>query len=502
MSRNVLSIDKHPARLAFLVSLIFFVIALIVSLNHELWLDETEPWLLARDSPSFSELFFNKRYEGHPDLWYVVLFLVTSVTTKVVAMQVLHVTIAATSVYLFLRYAPFPFLIRVLFCFGYFFVYEYAAISRLYAIEMLLTFTVCVLYPNRQRYWLLFWFLLFLNAQTNFFGMLTSAAIAGLTILQSLSNARERLELSERRWKFVAGLIVFICGLAWSVKSMIPPADCYYAAGWNTSWEPQRAAESIALIWQSFVPIPEFHVKDWNSNIISSVPLKAIFSLVIYALTLFSLRRKPLVLLAYFGVTLAMLAFFYTKLPGSSIRHQGHLFTVYFVFLWIYRSADEALIARTESKWPMIVCRFLLGVHVFVGGYALIKELNNSFSENKMVADFIQELPYECTVVAYDDLNSSPLSAYLNTPVYYPARKMFGSYYQLTENGRSPINPDLVLDEAHRIAVEKNQNVVVVFDDKDQLIHMPKDYPVNKIFETRDEGVIGPPYFVVLVSPK
>ena len=124
---------------------IFFILGSIGILNHAMWRDEINVWLIARDSASIMELFSNIKYEGHPGLWYICLYLLNQITHNPVIMQIFHLLLATGVIYIFVKLSPFTRLQKVLFCFGYLPFYEYLLISRNYAIGVLLTFHVMTL---------------------------------------------------------------------------------------------------------------------------------------------------------------------------------------------------------------------------------------------------------------------------------------------------------------------------------------------------------------------
>src|SRR5258708_2333734 len=95
-------------RFAAAVTLAFAVLGGIGLARHEMWRDEIQAWLIPAGSASLGELIHNLRYEGHPALWHILLWIVTRVTTRPEAMQVLHLAISAAAVFLFARNAPFP----------------------------------------------------------------------------------------------------------------------------------------------------------------------------------------------------------------------------------------------------------------------------------------------------------------------------------------------------------------------------------------------------------
>src|SRR5689334_12634149 len=71
--------------------------------HHEIWRDEAQAWLLARDSGTPLALLHAMRYEGHPPIWHLLLWLLSRATSAPLAMQVLHGLIALLGAALFLR---------------------------------------------------------------------------------------------------------------------------------------------------------------------------------------------------------------------------------------------------------------------------------------------------------------------------------------------------------------------------------------------------------------
>ena len=93
--------------LANILTLIFLILGIIGILNHEMWFDELQAWLIARDSSSLADLLINIRYEGQPGLWHLCLYFISKLTTNPVGMQFFHLGIATLIVYLFVHYSPF-----------------------------------------------------------------------------------------------------------------------------------------------------------------------------------------------------------------------------------------------------------------------------------------------------------------------------------------------------------------------------------------------------------
>ena len=146
--------------------------------HHELWGDEIHSWNIAKASGSFFELISNTRYEGHPPVWYIILWTISKFTHDPFAIQVIHLVIAWLIVFVVLFYSPFPFIIRILIPFGYFFLFEYSVLSRNYAIGILIAFIICIIiHKNFKGKILLYYFLLFLLSNTHLLSLLLAASI-------------------------------------------------------------------------------------------------------------------------------------------------------------------------------------------------------------------------------------------------------------------------------------------------------------------------------------
>ncbi len=75
-------LEKRLARIPeqnFNLSLLalYILLTVITMLAHEMWFDEIQAWLIARDSHDIVDLIHNLRYEGHPALWYLLLMPLT-----------------------------------------------------------------------------------------------------------------------------------------------------------------------------------------------------------------------------------------------------------------------------------------------------------------------------------------------------------------------------------------------------------------------------------------
>jgi hypothetical protein len=69
--------NKQPMLRGVLMTLVALAMLLLKFQYHELWKDEWQAWLMARDM-GWGELLGSLYYEGHPALWYLYLKVWTS----------------------------------------------------------------------------------------------------------------------------------------------------------------------------------------------------------------------------------------------------------------------------------------------------------------------------------------------------------------------------------------------------------------------------------------
>src|SRR5688500_4597120 len=174
------------------ITILFFILSLVGILNHEMWRDEYQAWMVAADADSLSQLFRNLKYEGHPPLWHLFLFIISTIAGDPFWMQLFHICISTAFIYLINRYAPFSILQKVLLTFSYYLFFEYNLISRSYGLTFLLLVIFCILYQNRQKHVLWMAAILFLACNISIFGVMLAGGLGGIIILEYLLRDRKK----------------------------------------------------------------------------------------------------------------------------------------------------------------------------------------------------------------------------------------------------------------------------------------------------------------------
>src|SRR4030067_2049077 len=182
MKKNISSV------FAVLLILLYATINMILLIHHEPWGDEAHTWLVARDLDIIS-IFKQMAYDGTPALWYMLLIPFAKVGFPYISESILHLIIAISAVTVFMLYAPFSRVTKVLFIFSYYMIYEYSIIARSYGLSILLLFLIAALYGKRFELPLLYSFLVFLLFNTNAHSVFIASS---LTILFAWEFFREK----------------------------------------------------------------------------------------------------------------------------------------------------------------------------------------------------------------------------------------------------------------------------------------------------------------------
>ena len=477
--------DKHYALgLTFL----FLAVGAFTASHHEMWRDEIQAWLLARDSTSVFNLFANLKYEGHPGLWHLCLMPLSRITDSPVIMQMFHLLITGVTVYLFVRYSPFNWFQKLLFCFGYLVLYEYAIVARNYALGLLLITVFCVLFRERYKRFIWVGCVLFLLAHTSVHALIVTIAIGialcceyvfGGRFLQPLSQEIETIENKRPIW---IGFALISIGIITAVLQLNPPPDTGFAVAWNFNYEAKRVNDIVKLISRAYLPVTRPVLGFWGSNALTTYPFfQTIQVPLCYFLMLFSVLlflKRPTALLTYLISTFGLLAFFYVKYQGS-IRHHGFLFLTFLMCCWIYRDCPAISLDKTEQQdgdstvnrvlnvAGTVVLTLLLICHAIGGITAVRMEHRHVFSYGKLTAEYIQSQDMQDHPMIGDiDFAVSTVVGYLEKPrqIYYPRGSRLGSFVRW-DNARTHDAPNqLVIEAAETLRAQTTQEVLIILN--------------------------------------
>jgi hypothetical protein len=392
---RIATIDQRRTR--FILWSVFGAYALLLLMvlsDHELWGDEIHSWNIARSSQNLSELLRNSRYEGHPPLWYVVLFTITRVTHDPEFMKIAQAVFSLAMVYLILFASPFPLAIRALIPFGYYFAFEYAALSRRY-------------HPT----W--FYLLVFLLSNTHLLGLLLALSFCAYRAWEERS-----VQGSFRPALMHLAIGVVICLPA--ALQIAPPGDSEMNMDfWMQHWTAKQWDTMAQAPLKAFVPVPDteqFHF--WNTSaLLQRIPsddngrlIVRWSAVAILAIMGVLLRKVSGSVLFFMGNVLltAAVAFIF---PLNSMRYVGFLYIALLIATWLY------VHKRPMDRGFQATLGMILALQIGGGIIAIDRDRTLPFSNSAKVRELYTKVPANALVVTdYWCLNN--LSAFLDRPFY------------------------------------------------------------------------------------
>ncbi len=362
--------------------LIWLLYAIVLALglaHHEIWMDEAHHWLVPRDSPSFWDMLRSLRYEGHPGLWNILLYLTTFLSEQVWMMQVLHGILATSAIYLITLKSPFPTWVKCLLPFGYFTLFEYGMISRNYALAFLLAFLFVIEVKKANGSFLRLMIYLALLANTHLLGFCLSLLLCFYV-----------------RWKEVAQRIwpisIYLLGVALAIGQIIPPGDHPMVTGLD--WEKMMAWSSVKqviLVFQeAFFPLHDFNRHHfWHTNWleVQSIDLARWLSLAIAVLPLWFFRKQGRALLLFYGLSGGVILL--SALKGVNYeRFHGFIYMGFLLLFWL----ESSELNLVKNRMLSIFLGLVLSVQWLGGAHAYYEDWKYPFSESRQTATYLRAL--------------------------------------------------------------------------------------------------------------
>ena len=163
----------------------YLALNLLLLARHEMWRDEMNVWLFARDVP-LSDFFSQLRYQGHPCLWYLLILPFARLGFPCRIMGVISLTIMGVTAAVYLWKAPMADWMKGLTLFFPLFTYYYPVISRAYCLVALLIVLLAYLYHRRNDKPMLYGFLLGLLVQADTIGIPVAGMISAMWVTEGL----------------------------------------------------------------------------------------------------------------------------------------------------------------------------------------------------------------------------------------------------------------------------------------------------------------------------
>ncbi|GGH66601.1 hypothetical protein [Phaeocystidibacter marisrubri] len=409
----------------------FFIFATL--LLHSPWRDEGQAIMLAQDATGFWDLIQRIRWEGHPMLWFLIAKAAGPSITPLI-----HGLIAVLTNAIIVFKSKWPAWMRWTLPLSFYFVFEYAVISRDYAIGVLLLFTAVSLWKGKHRNRMNGAFILLLLAtQANFF----SALLAGvLGLLMLLENPKDK------NWYWRIPLALFV--LIFTAYQLTPPETGGFASERSFDFDKLQHATQM---FTGGTPLPVYLTP--STPAISILFFTNGISLLV-ALGLLSFMtltlRKVSHQMAFAIVSFVILLFCSMVLVGFA-RHLGHIWIFYLLLLFV--ESREGIEIR-----PTILLKLLVAGQLVGGLTHLVFEYITPYSESRGMADYLENknIPAQRTAV-------------------FPAA--YGAGISLL-SGEAYYQPDMDTSMTH-----------IIWNPDSQADYYPKDV-LRRLFERYQEGEV------------
>lgn len=232
MCKKILSrcSSRKAGKAERLVLLFYLAGLIIIQCFHEPWFDEAQAWQLARCSTIREVLFTIPHYEGHPQLWHLILYPFAHLGFPFHAtISAINIAFCTAAVALLLFRSPFPKWLRCVIPFTYYFFYQYGVVSRPYSLMMLAFMLLAMCYTGRNVHPDRYIGSMCLLCLTSAYGILISG---GLCLVWTFEIVKEYQ--AEKKWNQVLrdkrpytlfGILVLAVFLAFCI---VPAEDIYY----------------------------------------------------------------------------------------------------------------------------------------------------------------------------------------------------------------------------------------------------------------------------------
>jgi hypothetical protein len=310
------AIADHAWKITALIA--FAAWLLVIGTHHESWIDESQAWLLARDSNLTQLLIERVRYEGTPGLWHLLLWLCIRCGLPFTGLFLVSTACALAGAALLLWRSPFPPPLRILLTASYFGGYQFAIVARSYALDLVLLPVLAILFQERTERPIAYGTALGLLANSNAHSFLVAGVLGAEWLVALIRTRKLRPGFAGLSVAISLGLCALL--VAWQ------PTD----NGFLTAERLPPIAVGLRFINEAFVD---------RINLLSArspSPLEQKLGLMLSLLLLapsFILFRRAMVTVLLAATAIVLIVF--SGLTYANAWHSGILFLVWIFGLWI-----------------------------------------------------------------------------------------------------------------------------------------------------------------------
>ena len=384
-----------------IVFVVWSVFHFVTSAFHERWFDEGAAWQIAKNA-TFSELLFKVPHnEGHPFLWHLILRPFARLGAPYsLSLSVIGFLLMGGMIFLVLFCTHLPRIVKWLFPFGFFVLFQYGVIVRPYALMAFVFVILALLHKKRNekpvRYAICLTFLCLSSA----YGIIISFGVCLAWFCEIVKEANRCLRrvLKDKRTQtmLLLGVIALLL-----VISVLPQGENYATHATSSAMSPQKVL--IGLLYALFLLPADALLTNFFSEY---------GRLLMYEFSLFELITGVII-----GTIILASAFLYGKRKGTTlylfVPHIAlaifaarvyfavhHIGVWYLLFgFWIIISYEKPDVEERSNKQERGIFRqfsgLAIGVVLLFSSYqgisSCVLDIVYPYYPSKEVARFLEE---------------------------------------------------------------------------------------------------------------
>lgn len=196
--------DKKEKIKNLITFIIYAILLLLVASHHELWRDEAQSWLIAKNL-GYIKIISQLKYEAHPFVWYYILRTFSIFNLKYEHITIIPVILNLITTYILLNKSKFNRITNIIIVFSSSFFFYCGVLTRSYSVAYLLVTLLSIIYKDRHEKPIQYGLLLFLIMNTH---ILLLGFIGGLVLV----DIYEYIKTKENKKQIITSIISFLLG--------------------------------------------------------------------------------------------------------------------------------------------------------------------------------------------------------------------------------------------------------------------------------------------------
>ncbi len=370
------------------ILILYSIFTLILILHHEIWADEAQAWLVARDLDIFG-IINHVRTEGHPLLWYFSIMPMAKLSFSVLSMQIFNWAMVVAGVGIFLFKSPFNIYTKIAMILSSGILYWYPVMARSYGFIPILLFLTATIYEKRHERPFLYALLIILLSNTHVIMFGFCCALALLFAFESYKNKNKKSIIS------ASAIILTLLSIVLYI---------YGAQNENYIVIANKPKINIFSLFDVTDKIASniFGISNWFLAIL-------FVGFLIYFAIIFYKNNKKLFFIYSMNVIYqyTIYTIVWSVLPQR-------VFTLIFVCIFCYWILLKQNFQNKTEKAPVLFLSVILFLSCLSGFAMIQKDYKYEFSGGKAAAEFIKNnIPKDAFIISNYPLTTTSVSAYL-----------------------------------------------------------------------------------------